>query len=67
MSDGQGQMATCAYQGNTWSYVYGADGIRHRSAVGTTTTDFVLDNSMFVRELHGSMVGATYLMGARGP
>lgn len=65
--DSQNRMATCSYNGNTSSFVYGADGIRHQSTVNGTTTDFVLDNSMFIREMRGGSVYATYLMGARGP
>jgi hypothetical protein len=73
--DSENRMATCAYQGNTCSFVYGADGVRHQSTVNGGTTDFVLDNSMFVRELRPQIVNgqrqealyATYLVGPRGP
>lgn len=69
--DSQNRLAQCVNGSNTCNYTYASDGIRHRSAITnggtTTTTDFVLDNSMFVREMQGSTVKATYLMGARGP
>jgi hypothetical protein len=35
--------------------------------VGANTTDYVLDQSMFVRELLNGTVKATYLAGPRGP
>jgi RHS repeat-associated protein len=35
--------------------------------VGANTTDYVLDGSMFVRDLLNGMVKATYLVGPRGP
>jgi YD repeat-containing protein len=64
-------MATCAFSGNTCSYQYGADGLRHQSTVNGVTTNYVLDASMFVREqriVSGQPTNyATYLMGPRGP
>ena len=67
--DSQNRLVTCAYGSNSSSYVYGADGIRRQSTVNSTTTDFVTDNSMFVREkaaATGSSI-ATYPAGPRGP
>ena len=67
--DSQNRLATCAYGTNSSSYVYGADGVRRQSTVNSTTTDFVLDNSMFLRERNhsGGASLATYLTGFRGP
>ena len=61
--------SACAIK--TRKFTNASDGLRHRSAVttggNTTTTDYVLDNSMFVRELQGGVAIATYLVGPRGP
>jgi hypothetical protein len=52
---------------NTSSFVYGADGLRRQSTVNGTATDFLFDNSMFVRERRAGANIATYLAGVRGP
>ncbi|HEV2471029.1 MAG TPA: RHS repeat-associated core domain-containing protein [Chthonomonadales bacterium] len=65
--DSQNRMVSCAYDGNSSQYTYGADGIRRRSVVNGVTTDFALDSSMFVRELRSGSSIATYLTGASGP
>ncbi|HEV2472955.1 MAG TPA: RHS repeat-associated core domain-containing protein, partial [Chthonomonadales bacterium] len=65
--DSQNRMVSCAYNGNSSQYTYGADGIRRRSVVNGVTTDFALDSSMFVRELRSGSTIATYLTGASGP
>ena len=57
----------CVYNGTTTTNPYASDGLRHRSVVGTTTTDYVLDSSLFVCELLNGTVKATYLVGPRGP
>jgi RHS repeat-associated protein len=67
--DSQNRLVTCVNGSNSSSFVYGADGLRRQSTVNSVTTDFVLDNSMFVRERNhstGTSI-ATYLVGARGP
>lgn len=67
--DSQNRLVTCVNGANSSSFVYGAVGLRRQSTVNGTTTDFVLDNSMFVRE-RGHSTGnniATFLVGARGP
>ena len=65
--DSQNRLVTCAYNSNTSSYVFGADGFRHRSTVNGTTTDFALDGQFFVQELRGGTQYATYLTGPTGP
>jgi|GEM_PF-2790106 len=50
-----------------WSVKRAQSALRHRSVVGANTTDYVLDASMFVRELLNGTVKATYLVGPRGP
>ncbi len=65
--DSQNRMTKCVNGTNTSTFTYGCDGIRHSSVVNGVSTDFVLDNSMFVRELHTGNVKATYFMGASGP
>jgi len=65
--DSQNRLAQCVHGADTSSFVYGADGIRRRSTVNGTTTDFVLDNSIFIRERRAGANIATYLVGARGP
>jgi YD repeat-containing protein len=65
--DSQNRLVQCAYNGTTTTNTYASDGLRHRSVVGTNTTDYALDGSMFVRELLNGMVKATYLVGPRGP
>src|SRR6185295_19310399 len=53
--------------GTTSSFVYGSDGLRRQTTVGSTTTDCILDGQSAVREKQGSTVVATYLHGPRGP
>jgi RHS repeat-associated protein len=65
--DSQNRLVQCAYNGTTTTNTYASDGLRHRSVVGANTTDYVLDSSMFVRELLNGTVKATYLVGPRGP
>ena len=67
--DSQNRLMQCVNGANTSSFAYGADGIRRQSTVNGTTTDFVLDGSLFVRERNHSTGAnaATYLAGARGP
>jgi len=72
--DSENRLAKCVTTGANAAistFVYGSDGIRHSSTIttgGTTTiTNFVLDNSMFVREQQAGANYATYLFGARGP
>lgn len=65
--DSENRLVQCINGNNTSVFTYGSDGLRHRSVVNGTTTDFVLDSSMLLREMSGSTVKATYLMGARGP
>jgi RHS repeat-associated protein len=65
--DSQNRLVQCAYNGTTTTSTYASGGLRHRSVVGANTTDYVLDQSIFVRELLSGMVKATYLVGPRGP
>ncbi len=67
--DSQNRLTTCVNGANSSSFVYGPDGKRRQSTLNGTTTDFVLDNCMFVREKnHSTGVNvATYLIGGRGP
>jgi len=65
--DSQNRLVQCAYNGTTTTNTYACDGLRHRSVVGANTTDYVLDQSMQVRELLNGTVKATYLVGPRGP
>src|SRR5258706_11935143 len=65
--DSQNRLITCVNGGNTSSFTYAADGIRHRSVLGANTTDFICDGPMFVREKLNGAVSATYLAGPRGP
>ncbi|MDE2207989.1 MAG: RHS repeat-associated core domain-containing protein, partial [Armatimonadetes bacterium] len=65
--DSENRMVSCVYNGNNCAYTYGADGIRRRGVVNGVTTDYVLDNSMFVQELRAGSPIATSLMGPRGP
>jgi RHS repeat-associated protein len=57
----------CVYNGTTTTNTYASDGLRHRSVVGANTTDYVLDQTMQVRELLNGTVKATVLVGPRGP
>ena len=69
--DSQNRLVSCSFNGNTSSYIYGADGLRHQSTVNGVTTDFALDGDSVVRE--GQTTGSvftpsvTYLTGAMGP
>ena len=65
--DSQNRMTKCVNGANTSTLIHGSDGIRHSSVVNNVSTDFVLDNGMFVRELHSGNVKSTYFMGASGP
>lgn len=73
--DSQNRLYQCVMNSNTTVNTYASDGLRHRTAVTTggttTTTDYVLDNSLFIREqtpVNGLQVNvATYLVGLRGP
>jgi hypothetical protein len=49
--DSANRLVQCVNGSTTSTFTYAADGIRHRSGVNGTTTDFVLDASMFIREL----------------
>jgi RHS repeat-associated protein len=69
--DSENRLYQCVSGGTTSVYTYGADGLRRRAAVtvggNTTTTDFILDGAMPVRERRNSANYATYLVGPRGP
>ncbi len=70
--DSQNRLTQCVYIGNTSQFTYASDGLRHRSVSASGTTDYVLDQSMFVREFNTptngvQTVNATYLIGPRGP
>jgi hypothetical protein len=55
------------YNGNTSTFGYGADGLRHRETVNGTATDYVIDGQSAVRELKAGVSQATYLTGISGP
>jgi RHS repeat-associated protein len=55
------------FNSTTSTHVYGADGLRRRTTVGTNVTDYVLDGQSAVRTLLNSAVDKTYLHGPRGP
>jgi hypothetical protein len=63
--DSQNQLVQCVYGANASTFTYAADGLRHRAVQGTTITDYVLDSSMFARELRNGVLAATYLVGPR--
>jgi RHS repeat-associated protein len=69
--DSENRLAQSIDGANTCVYTYGSDGQRHRAAItnggNTTTTDYVLDGTMMVRERRNSANYATYLIGPRGP
>ncbi len=69
--DSQNRLTQCVYNGTTSQFTYASDGLRHRSVAttgnNTTTTDYVLDQNLFVQEMQNGAVTATYLVGARGP
>jgi len=64
--DGENRLTQCVAGSNTTSFVYGCDGLRRRSTVGSMSTDYVLEGQAVVRERQGSSNIATYLQGARG-
>jgi RHS repeat-associated protein len=55
------------YNGNTSTFGYGADGLRHRETVNGTVTDYAIDGQDAVRELKAGVSQATYLTGMTGP
>jgi RHS repeat-associated protein len=65
--DSQNRMTQCVFGANASSFVYGADGLRRRSVVNATTTDYVLDGQMAVRTLQSGAAAETFLTGPRGP
>ncbi|MGV3719790.1 MAG: RHS repeat domain-containing protein [Actinomycetota bacterium] len=65
--DGQNRLTQCVNGSTTTSFVYGADGLRRRSTVGSTSTDYILEGQSVVRERQGGSNVATYLQGLRGP
>src|SRR5579862_8163195 len=65
--DGQNRLTQCVYNGTTSSFTYGADGLRRRMVVGTSTNDYVVDGQSVVRSLLNGSVDRTYLTGLRGP
>jgi RHS repeat-associated protein len=62
-----GRLASCVYNGNTSTFGYGADGLRHRETVNGTVTDYAIDGQDAVRELKAGVSQATYLTGMTGP
>jgi len=67
--DSQNRLVQCVNGANNSSFVYSSDGLRRQSTVNGSVIDFVLDNSMFIRELNhatGASI-ATYFAGVRGP
>ena len=67
--DSQNRLVQCVNGANTSRFSYSADDQRRQSTVNGTSTDFVLDNSMLVRERNHATGAnlATSLMGGRGP
>ena len=71
--DSQNRMASCAFQGTTSTFTYGADGLRRSETVNGVTTYYVYDGQTLIREMHknvqtGALYStATYLTGPRGP
>jgi hypothetical protein len=65
--DSQDRLVQCTYNGTTTTDTYASDGLRHRMVVGTNTTDYVLDQTMQVRELLNGTVKATVLVGHAVP
>lgn len=65
--DGQNRMVSCVSGSNTSTFTYGADGLRRRSVVNGTATDFVLDGSSVIQEKRNGATYAVYFTGAQGP
>ena len=66
--DSQNRLVQCVYGNTTSQFTYGPDGLRRCSTVNGVVTNYVLDNSMMVRETNnGGFAQATYLIGPRGP
>jgi RHS repeat-associated protein len=65
--DSQNRMTQCVFGANASGFVYGADGLRRRSTVNATTTDYVLDGQMAIRTLQNGAAAETFLTGPRGP
>jgi RHS repeat-associated protein len=65
--DSQNRMTQCVFGPNTSSFVYGADGLRRRSTVNATVTDYVLDGQSAIRTLQSGALAETFLTGPRGP
>jgi hypothetical protein len=45
----ENRLASCVYNGNTSTFGYGADGLRHRETVNGTVTDTVIDGQSAMR------------------
>ena len=74
--DSQNRMVSCAYDGNTLAFDYGADGLRRSETLTSggqsVTTYYVYDGQSLVMEETKNAQGvltpsATYLNGPRGP
>ena len=65
--DSQNRLVQCVNGANTSRFVYGADGLRRQSTVNGTTTDFVIDASMFVRERRAGANIATLVLTPPSP
>ena len=71
--DSQNRMVSCAYNGQTTTNTYGADGLRRSSTVNGVTTYYAYDGQTLIREMHKNVTTgalyntATYLQGMRGP
>jgi RHS repeat-associated protein len=59
-------MTQCVFGANTSSFVYGADGLRRRSTVNATVTDYVLDGQSATRTIQNGAAAETFLTGPRG-
>ena len=71
--DSQNRMVSCAYNGQTTTSTYGADGLRRSSTLNGVTTYYAYDGQTLIREMHRNVTmgalynTATYLQGMRGP
>jgi RHS repeat-associated protein len=65
--DSQNRLAACVFNANVSAFVYGPDGLRRRSTVNTTVTDYVLDGQSAIRTLQAGAAAETFLTGPRGP
>ena len=71
--DSQNRMTSCAFNGTTSTFTYGADGLRRSSTVNGVTTYYAYDGQTLIREMHrnvqtGALYNtATYLTSPRGP